>query len=394
MPPMRRTIYMDHAATTPVYPDVLAVMQPYFNEFYGNPSSIHSVGRRTSVAIAQARRTIAELLHAKPNEIIFTGCGTEGDNAALRGIALARREATGANRIITSAIEHHAVLYTAEDLRDHFGFALTVLPVDSEGIVRIDDVVAALGDGKDVAVMSVMVVNNEIGTVQPIHEIGARCRALGVPLHTDAVQAAGKLPLNVAELPVDALSVSAHKFYGPKGAGFLYLRSGTPFLPFMTGGSHENNRRAGTENVPSIVGMAKAFELVETARVQENARLRSLRDQLIGGILENVDGARLTGSHTQRIDSHASFVIRGVEAEGVLIALDLAGVAASSGSACTSGAQRPSHVLEALGVSARDAVGGLRLTLGHSNTPEDVAYVLEKLPQIVAQIKGAAPVML
>ena len=394
MPPMRRTIYMDHAATTPVYPDVMAAMQPYFNEFYGNPSSIHSVGRRTSAAVAQARRTIAELLQAKPNEIIFTGCGTEGDNTALRGIALARRAATGANRIITSAIEHHAVLYTAEDLRDHFGFALTVLPVDPEGIVHLDDVVAALGDGKDVAVVSVMYANNEIGTVQPIAEIGARCRALGVPFHTDAVQAAGKLPLNVAELPVDALSTSAHKFYGPKGAGFLYLRSGTPFLPFMTGGSHENNRRAGTENVPSIVGMAKAFELVETARVQENARLRVLRDQLIGGILENVDGARLTGSHAQRIDSHASFVISGVEAEGVLIALDLAGVAASSGSACTSGAQRPSHVLEALGVPATDAVGGLRLTLGHSNTPEDVAYVLEKLPQIVAQIKGAAPVML
>ena len=390
----RRTIYLDHAATTPMHPDALAAMQPYFSEFYGNPSSIHGVGRRASVALAGARRTIAELLHAKPSEVIFTGCGTEGDNTALRGIALARREATGAKRIITSAIEHHAVLTTAEDLRDHFGFDLTILPVNSAGVVPMEEVVTALGDGKDVAVVSVMYANNEIGTIQPLAEIGERCRALGVPFHTDAVQAAGKLPLNVAELPVDALSTSAHKFYGPKGTGFLYLRSGTPFHPFMTGGSHESNRRAGTENVPLIVGMAKAFEIVERERPQENARLRVLRDQLIGSILENVDGARLTGSATQRLDSHASFVISGVEAEGVLIALDLAGVAASSGSACTSGAQRPSHVLEALGVPARDAVGGLRLTLGHSNTPEDVAYVLEKLPQIVAQIKGATPVML
>ncbi|CAN5591278.1 cysteine desulfurase NifS [soil metagenome] len=390
----RRSIYLDHSASTPVRPEVLTVMQPYFSEFYGNPSSIHSVGRRAGVALAGARRTIAELLHAKTSEIIFTSGGTEGDNAGVRGLALARREATGANRIITSAIEHHAVLYTAEDLHNHYGFELTILPVDGEGLVQVADFVAALGDGKDVAVVSLMAANNEIGTIQPIAEIGTRCRALNVPFHVDAVQAAGKLPLHMDVLPIDALSTSAHKFYGPKGVGFLYLRSGVPFLPIQTGGSHENNRRAGTENVPLIVGMAKAFEIVEAERDQENARLRVLRDQLIGGILENVEGARLTGSSTQRLDSHASFVISGVEAEGVLIALDLAGVAASSGSACTSGAQRPSHVLEALGVPGRDAVGGLRLTLGHSNTPEDVNYVLAKLPQIVAQIKGAEPVTL
>jgi cysteine desulfurase len=215
-----------------------------------------------------------------------------------------------------------------------------------------------------------------------------------VPCHTDAVQAAGKLPLTVNDLQVDALSTSAHKFYGPKGVGFLYLRSGTPFWPVMTGGSHEGGRRAGTENVPLIVGMAKAFELVEAEREQENRRLRVLRDQVIGGILETVDGARLTGARTRRLDSHASFVIAGVEAEGVLIALDLAGIAASSGSACTSGSHRPSHVLEALGVPAADAVGGLRLSLGHSNTPEDVTEVLARLPQIVGQIKGTVPVHL
>ena len=390
----RRTIYMDHSATTPVHPEVLVAMQPYFTEFYGNPSSIHGVGRRAGVAIASARRTIAELIGAKVNEIIFTSGGTEGDNAALRGIALARRESSGANRIITSAVEHKAVLHTAEELRDHFGFDLTVLPVDSAGLVAVADVAAALGDGQNVAVVSIMYVNNEVGTVQPIAEIGSLCRAVGVPFHTDAVQAVGKLPLQVDALGIDALSTSAHKFYGPKGVGFLYLRGGTPFLPMMTGGSHESNRRAGTENVPFIVAMAKALAIVEGERATENARLQVLSDQLIGGVLENVEGARLTGSRTQRLPGHASFVISGVEAEGVLIALDLAGVAASSGSACTSGAQRPSHVLEAMGVSAQDAVGGLRLSLGHSNTPADVEYVLEKLPHIVAQIKGAEPVML
>jgi cysteine desulfurase len=390
----RRTIYMDHSATTPVRPEVLAAMQPYFAEYYGNPSSIHAVGRRAGVALAQARRTIAELLGARPSEIIFTGCGTESDNAALRGIALARRQATGAKRIITLPIEHKAVLYTAQDLAEHYGFELTLAPVDGEGLVSADWVAQAIGRGSDVAVVSIMAANNEVGTIQPIAEIGAHCRARGVPFHTDAVQAAGKLSLNVNELNVDALSTSAHKFYGPKGVGFLYLRSGTPFLPTMTGGSHEGGRRAGTENVPLIVGMAKALELVEAERPQENARLRVLRDQLIGGILESVDGARLTGSSTARLDSHASFVIQGVEAEGVLIALDLAGIAASSGSACTSGSQRPSHVLEALGVPAADAAGGLRLSLGHSNRPEDVTYLLEQLPRIVSQIKGAVPVQL
>lgn len=390
----RRTIYMDHSATTPVRAEVLEAMQPYFADFYGNPSSIHSVGRRAGVALAMARRAIADVIGAKPNEIIFTGCGTESDNAALRGIALARRQAGGARRIITLPIEHKAVLYTAQDLADHYGFELTLVPVDREGIVSVEEVARSLGDGKDVAVVSVMAANNEVGTIQPIAEIGALCRARGVPFHTDAVQAAGKLPLNVDRLNIDAMSTSAHKFYGPKGVGFLYLRGGIPFLPYVTGGSHEGGRRAGTENVPFIVGMAKAFELVEAEREQENARLCVLRDQLIGGILETVDGAMLTGSATQRLAGHASFVIRGVEAEGVLIALDLAGIAASSGSACMSGSHRPSHVLEALGVPPTDGVGGLRLSLGHSNRPEDVTYLLERLPQIVNQIKGAAPVQL
>lgn len=389
-----RLIYMDHSATTPLRPEVLDAMLPYFTEYYGNASSIHSVGRRAGVALAQARRTIAELLGAKPAEILFTSGGTESDNAALRGIAPARRAATGANRIITTAVEHKAVLQTAQDLADHFGFTLTLLPVDSDGMVALRDVEAALGDGQDVALVSVMLANNEVGTIQPVAEIAALCRERGVPIHTDAVQAAGKLSLRVDELGVDALSTSAHKFYGPKGTGFLYVRSGTPFWPTMTGGSHEASRRAGTENVPGIVGMARALALVEAEREQENARLRVLRDRLIGGILETVDGAVLTGSRTARLANHASFVLRGVEAEGVLIALDLAGIAASSGSACMSGSHRPSHVLEAMGVLAADAVGGLRLSLGHSNTPEDVETVLARLPAIVAQIKGVAPVLL
>ena len=384
-------IYMDHSASTPVRPEVLEAMQPYFDQFYGNPSSIHRVGRQARAGLDRARRTVAEILGARESEIIFTACGTESDNAALRGIALARRKATGADRIITLPIEHKAVLHTAYDLRDNFGFRLTLVPVDEQGLVRVEDVAQALGDGQDVAVVSVMLANNEIGTIQPVAAIGQLCQERGVPFHTDAVQAAGKLPLRVDELHVDALSVSAHKFYGPKGVGFLYLRQGTPFQPILTGASHEGNRRAGTENVPGILGLARALALCEEEREEENARLQALRDRLIGGILEEVEGARLTGHPTQRLANHASFVIQGVEAEGVLIALDLAGVAASSGSACTSAAQKPSHVLEAIGVPARDAVGGLRLSLGHSNTPEQVEYVLEQLPRIVERIRGAGP---
>ena len=387
-------IYLDHSATTPVREEVLAAMQPYFADFYGNPSSIHGVGRRAGVALANARRDVAAVLGAKPREIIFTGCGTESDNAALRGIALARREQTGANRIVTAPTEHKAVLYTAFDLRDHYGFELTLLPVDAAGRVDVNDLAEALGEGDDIATVSIMYANNEVGTLQPISEIGALCRERGVPFHCDAVQAAGKLPLNVDALNVDALSVSAHKFYGPKGVGFLYLCSGTPCLPFVTGGSQENSHRAGTENVPFIVGMAKALTLTEAEREAESNRLRVLRDKLIGGVLESIEGAQLTGApNDERLTNHASFVIPGVEAEeGVLIALDMANVAASSGSACTSGSQRPSHVLEAMGIPARDAVGGLRLSLGRSNTPAQVEYVLETLPQIVAQIRGVEPV--
>lgn len=383
-------IYLDHSATTPLRPDVFAAMEPFFgsteqraNSRYGNPSSIHGAGRAAHAGLSEARRTVADVLGATPNEIVFTGCGSESDNAGLRGIALARRKQVGANRIITTPVEHHAVLYSAEDLRDFFGFELILLPVDGDGLVNAEDLEQALGDGSNVAVVSVMYANNEIGSVQAIGELGKLCRELNVPFHTDAVQAAGKLPLDVDGLSVDALSASAHKFYGPKGVGFLYLRKGTPFHPFLTGGSHEGGRRAGTHNVPGIVGMATALALCESEREQEMARLRQLRDRIIGHTLEMVPGARLTGSPTKRLANHASFTIRDVEAEGILIALDLAGIAASSGSACTSARQKPSHVLEAVGIPVEELAGGLRLSLGYSNDAEQVDFLLQSLPKII-----------
>ncbi|MEZ4735622.1 MAG: cysteine desulfurase family protein [Caldilineaceae bacterium] len=385
---VRRPIYLDHAATTPVAPAVLAAMQPYFSELYGNPSSMHQRGRRDNVALEQARRQIAEPIGALPKEVIFTSGGTEGDNAAIRGIALARRAATGANRIVTTPIEHHAVLHTALDLRDHFGFTLTLAPVNQEGLVTVAALDTALGNGHDVAVASVMYANNEIGTIQPIADLGALCQERRVPLHTDAVQAAGNLALDVKQLGVAALTASAHKFYGPKGVGFFYLRNGTPYLPFLTGGSHEGNRRAGTENVPLIVGMATAFALAEAEREVERIRLRQLRDHLIGGVLDGVEDVYLTGAQTARLDHLASFILPGVAAEELLIALDLAGIAASSGSACASGSQRPSHVLEAIGIAPDDTRCALRFSLGRSNTAEEIDYVVEKLPQLVKQLKG------
>lgn len=381
-----RLVYLDHAATTPIRSEVLEVMQRHFSETYGNPSSIHRPGRQAAVALQRARSTLADLLNAHPGEIVFTSGGTESDNAAVRGIALAQRAATGANRLITTAIEHKAVLQTAELLRDRDGFALTILPVNGEGVVNVDDLVDALGDGRDVALVSIMYANNEIGTIQPVAALGERCRAVGAPFHTDAVQAGGKLPLDVDALHVDAMSLGAHKFYGPKGVGLLYLRHGTRFWAQMTGGGQEGGRRAGTENIPLIAGMATALELAEAERPGEGLRQRALRNHLIGGLLESIEGMRLTGASTARLDNHASFVIEGVDAEGLLIALDLAGIAASSGSACASGANRPSHVLTAIGVSGEETMSALRFSLGRSTTVDDIDYVLATLPQIVARV--------
>lgn len=387
MPPT--LVYLDHAATTPIRPEVLEVIHTHLAESFGNPSSIHRAGRRASVTLQNARQTLAELLNARPGEIIFTSGGTESDNAALFGIALARRAATGANRLITTAIEHKAVLESAEALRDRFGFSLTILPVDAHGLVHVEEVVAALGDGRDVALVSVMAANNEIGTIQPLAAIGAACRAHGVPFHTDAVQAGGKLALDVNALQVDALSLGAHKFYGPKGVGLLYLRTGAPFWPLLVGGSQEGGRRAGTENIPLIAGMARAFELAEAERASAGMRQRALRDRLIGNLLETIDGIHLTGAPEMRLDNHASFIIEDADAEGMLIALDLAGIAASSGSACASGSHRPSHVLTAIGAPPALAAGALRFSLGRNTTVEEIDLVLAKMPEIVRRVRGA-----
>jgi cysteine desulfurase len=378
-------IYLDHSATTPVDRRVVDAMLPYWTESYGNPSSLYGLGRRAAAALEDARGRIARVLNCQPAEIVFTGCGSESDNLALRGVAFAAA-AKGKRHIITTPIEHHAVLHTAADLAEHFDFEVTYVPVDRCGLVDPAGVAAAIRP--DTALISVMYANNEVGTIEPLAEIGAMARQRGIPLHTDAVQAGGQLPLDVQALNVDLLALSAHKFYGPKGVGLLYVRRGTRLLPTQTGGSQERGRRAGTENVPYIVGMAQALELAQAEREAEGARLRLLRDRLVTSLLARIPDAELTGHPSQRLPGHASLVIRGVEAQSILIALDLAGVAASSGSACASGAPTPSHVLTAMGFDPIEALGALRLTLGRENTEVDVDYVAVKLPEIVARLRA------
>jgi cysteine desulfurase len=381
MPLPDGTIYMDHAATTPMDARVLATMQPYFSELFGNPSSIYRLGRRGFEALDAAHETVARLLNARPTEIIFTGGGSEADNLAIKGIAQAARRR--GNHLVTSAIEHHAVLHTCERL-EREGFAVTYLPVDEYG--RVDPAAVAEAITDQTALVTIMYANNEVGTIQPIAEIARVCRERGVPFHTDGVQAA-LLDLDVRALGVDLLTLSAHKFYGPKGVGILYARQGTRLQPQVLGGSQERNRRAGTENVPGAVGAAAAFELIRAEREYETARLRALRDRLIAGVLA-IPGARLTGHPIERLPGNASFAFPGVEGESLLLNLDLAGIAASSGSACTTGSVEPSHVLAAMGLSADEARGHLRLTLGHSNTEADVEAVLAQLPPIVERLRA------
>jgi cysteine desulfurase len=383
-----RTIYLDHAATTPVDPAVVEAMLPYWTEFYGNASSLHHKGREASDALEEARQTVAGLLGCKEREVVFTGCGTESDNLALRGVAFAQAE-RGKKHLITSSIEHHAVSHTVEQLVGKFGFEATFLPVDKHGLVDPDDVKRAIRD--DTALVSIMYANNEVGTIEPIAEIGKVTRAKGVPFHTDAIQAGGSLDLNVDRLGVDLLSLSAHKFYGPKGVGILYVRRRTPLMTMQTGGAHENRRRAGTENVPYIVGAATALQMAQAGAAAENARLTTLRDRLIKGILEGVPGSALTGHPTQRLANSASFVFRFIEGEGILLNLDTLGVCASSGSACTSASLEPSHVLLAMGLPVEVAHGSLRLSLGKSNTEQDVDYVIEHLPRIVQRLREMSP---
>jgi cysteine desulfurase len=384
MPLADGTIYLDHAATTPVRPEVLEAMLPYFSEDFGNPSSIYAMGRRSHQALEEAHQMVAGVLNCRPTEVIFTGGGSEADNLAIKGVATAARRR--GQHIITSAIEHHAVLHTCAYLEQQ-GFEVTYLPVDATGQVDPDAVAAALRE--DTALVTIMYANNEVGTIQPIAAIGAVCRARRVPFHVDAVQAGAALDLDVARLQVDLLSLSAHKVYGPKGVGVLYARQGTRLQPQILGGSQERNRRAGTENVAGAVGAATALCLAAAEREQERARLVALRDRLISGVL-SIPGARLTGHPTERLPNSASFTLSEVEGESLLLNLDLAGIAASSGSACSTGAVDPSHVLTAMGIPADEARGHLRLTLGRSTTSDDITTVLRELPGIVARVRALA----
>jgi cysteine desulfurase len=382
-----RHIYLDHAATTPVDERVVAAMLPYFTEQFGNPSSIHRLGRSALEALDDAREAVAAVLGASRKEIIFTGGGSEADNLAIKGVALAQRQAGRGAHIVISAIEHHAVLHSAEYLQA-FGFEVTVLPVDADGLVGPDALRAALRP--DTVLASIMYANNEIGVIQPLAQLGAICHERGVPLHTDAVQAAGSLALNVRELNVDLLSLAAHKFYGPKGVGVLYARHGTPLLPQINGGGQERRRRAGTENIAGIVGMATALRLAEQQREQYAAHCATLRERLLTGLLGSIPHSYLNGHPTQRLPNNANVAFDYVEGESVLLLLDQHGIAASSGSACTSGSLEASHVLLALGMPAERAIGSVRFTIGASTTAADIDYVLDVLPPLIERLRSVS----
>ena len=385
-------IYLDHAATTAVRPEALEAMLPLFSEQYGNPSSIYRHAQEARKAVDEARSTVARILGVRSNEVIFTSGGTESDNTAIKGVALASKQ--WGNHIVTTAIEHHAVLHTCQFL-EKFGFDITYVPVDGEGIVDIKALEQAITDRT--VLVSVMYANNEIGTVQPVSEISgilkSRSKQLGhnIAFHADAVQAPGSLDLNVDRLGVDLLSLSSHKFYGPKGAGVLYVRRGTPFLPQQQGGAQERYRRAGTENTPGIVGTAVALKLAVAEQESESRRLTAMRDRIIREILKLVPGTRLNGHPTRRLPNNVNFSFESVEGEPVLLGLDFAGICASSGSACTSASLDPSHVLTAIGLPADAAHGSLRLTLGRDNTEEDVDYLIAILPQIVSKLRNLSP---
>ncbi len=380
-----KRIYLDYAATTPLDPRVLAAMQPYFSESFGNPSSVHGLGQRAETALEEARGRMAALLHCEPEEILFTSGGTESDNLALRGAALAAREQRGATQLLISPVEHDAVAKTARQLAKHFGFKLEILPVDEFGMVHPNEVAKRLS--AETALVSIILGNNEIGTINPIGEIAAICRERGVLLHSDAVQSGAYIQLDVQDLGVDLLSIGAHKFYGPKGVGALYVRRGTRFLPTQTGGSHEFGLRAGTPNVPYIVGMATAFELAQTEIDQRTKKLINLRDRVIDGVLKTIPDSRLSGHREQRLANHASFVFKGVDGNALLMLLDDAGFACSSGSACKTGDPQPSEVLLALGLSPDWGLGSLRVTLGIQTTGEEIDSFLIALPQLVERVR-------
>ncbi len=378
-------IYLDYAATTPLDARVLEAMLPYFSEVFGNPSSIHFFGQQAEAGMEAARETVASLLNCQPNDVIFTACGSESDNLALRGVALAARGKSGANHILISPVEHHAVSRTALQLGKHFGFEIEFLPVDKFGRVNPSDVARALR--KDTALVSVIYANNEIGTINPIAQIGQICRERGVLFHTDAVQAAAYCPVDVQALHVDLMSIGAHKFYGPKGVGALYVRQGTPILPINTGGGQEFGLRAGTSNVPYIVGLARALQLAQEERQQRTNYLLPLRDHLISNVLERIPDSRLTGHPTQRLPNHASFAFQHLDGNSLLRLLDSAGFACSSGSACKTGSPEPSEVLVAIGLDRSWSLGSLRVTLGVGTDVGHIDRLLEVLPDFVARLR-------
>lgn len=381
-----RSIYFDHAATTHVKREVLEAMLPYFSENYGNPSTVYTIGRTSKKAIEEARETVARIIGAEPREIFFTGSGTEADNWAVKGAAYANMKK--GKHIITTSIEHHAVLHACQYLESE-GFEVTYLPVDEYGLVTPGQVEAAIRP--DTILISIMFANNEIGTIQPIAEIGRIAREKGICFHTDAVQAMGNIKINVSELNVDMLSMSAHKFYGPKGVGALYVRKGVKLTSFMHGGAQERGRRASTENVPGIIGLAKALELADMNMEQHNRKLVALRDRTIEEIEKKIPFVRLNGHREKRLPGNVNFSFEFIEGESLLLMLDLKGIAASSGSACTSGSLDPSHVLLAIGLPHERAHGSLRITFGDENTDEDVDYLMEVLPEIVRRLREMSP---
>ena len=378
---------MDHAATTPTDIEVVKEMEPYFTQKFGNPNSVHSFGQEAREAVEEARGKVAHLIGANSSEIVFTAGGTEADNYAIKGIAWANQKK--ANHIITSKIEHHAVLHSCQFLEKQ-GFKVTYLPVDKYGLIDPEDVKKAITD--NTILVTIMHANNEIGTIEPIKEIGKVVKKAGIYFHTDSVQTTGHIPIDVNDLGVDMLSISGHKFYGPNGIGVLYLRKGTKIVTLIDGGSQEKNRRAGTENVAGIVGLGKAAELAEERLTQgKEKKILRLRDKLIKGIIDKIENVRLNGHPTKRLPGNANFCFEFIEGESMLLSLDMEGVAASSGSACTSGSLTASHVLLAIGLPPEIAHGSLRLTLGKDNTDEEIDYVIDILPAIIEKLRAFSP---
>ena len=382
-----KTVYMDYAATTYVKPEVLEEMLPYFTQKFGNPSSFYGISRETKMAVDNARAQVAKAINCDPNEVYFTGGGSEADNWAIKGIATAHMKK--GNHIITTKIEHHAVLHTCEFL-EKFGFEVTYLDVNEEGFIDLKQLESAITD--KTILVSIMFANNEIGTIQPIKEIGAICREKKVLFHTDAVQAIGSVPVDVKEMNIDLLSLAGHKLYGPKGIGALYIRKGVRIDNLIHGGGQERGRRAGTENIPGVVGLGKAIEIA-TENIEENrARLTVLRDKLIDGILERIPYARLNGPRgDKRLPGNSNISFEFIEGESILLSLDFEGICASSGSACTSGSLDPSHVLLAIGLPHEKAHGSLRTTLGAASTEEDVEKLLNELPPIIERLRNMSP---